>query len=246
MITQVVPLVSMSNYTDPDFWVALGWKGAICTVVLAGLIFAVYKGKIKFVVVGRNEKGVREIFGVPVWPVFRAAHLHVDGIFGVRKAPTVPVPIELRQNILVRKTTKMEYVGTAFVQVGTDWKDLKQAIYSTLDTDKKDLENEMRDKQSRSILLGGSRTILTMDGEVESLTLEKLNGICASDLLSELGSKLVKLVNEEFTPVGMHILTPIGDTNTHVDVTTQAALAAQENGAIPRPTLVPPLADDAG
>lgn len=247
MTTQVVPLVSMKNATDPNFWVQLGWKGAICTIALAALFFAVYKGKVKFVIVARrNEKGARELFGMPVWPVFRGAHLHIDGIFSVRKAPTVPVPIELRQYILIDKRYKMEYLGTAFVQVSKKWKALKQAIYSTLDTDKKDLENEMRDKQSRSILLGGTRSILTNQWDVDVLTKEQLNELCARELLDELGSELVKLVNEEYTFAGLHVLPGMGEVGaTDEEAAARFAAAALQGGAS-KPHLVPPLADDAG
>ena len=243
MGTQVVPLVSMSNATDPEFWMEQGWKGALCTVALAALLFAVYKGKVKFVVVSRrNEKGIRELFGMPVWPVYRGAHLHIDGISSVRKAPIVPVPIELRQNILIDR----KYTGTAFVQVSRRRKALKQAIYSTLDTDKKDLENEMRDKQSRSIILGGTRRILTNEWDVDVLTKESLNELCATELHDELGSELVKLVNEEYTFAGLHVLPGVGEA-TAVEREAAAQLAAaMQSGGVPRPHLVPAPADDAG
>lgn len=248
MGTQVVPLVSMSNATDPEFWMEQGWKGALCTVALAALLFAVYKGKVKFVVVTRrNEKGAREIFSVPVWPVFRGAHLHIDGIFGVRKAPTVPVPIALRQNILIDRKFKMEYLGTAYVRVSRKWKALKQAIYSTLDTDKKDLENKMRDEQSRSTILGGTRRILTNQWDVDVLTKETLNELCAAELLDELGSEVVKLVNEEYTFAGLHVLPGVGETSAAEREAAAQMAAAMLNGeGVPRPRLVPAPADDAG
>lgn len=247
MTTQVVPLVSMKDATDPNFWIELGWKGALCTIALAALIFAVYKGKVKFVIVARrNEKGARELCGMPVWPVFRGAHLHIDGIFSVRKAPTVPVPIVLRQNILIDKKYKMEYVGTAFVRVSKKWKALKQAIYSTLDTDKKDLENEMRDKQSRSILLGGTRRILTNQWDVDILTTEKLSDHCAMKLLDELGSELVDLVNEEYTFAGFHVAPLAGTPGaSEDDVAPEVAAAALAGGGF-KPYIVSSPADDAG
>lgn len=209
MIAQVVPMgISMSNATDMNFWISLGWKGALSTIALAALLFAIYKGKIKFVVVARrNEKGVRELFGMPAWPVYRGAHLHVDGLSAVRKTVTVPVPIDLRQNVLGHEKRKMDYVGTAMVQVNRQFKHLKQAIYSTLDTDKKDVENEMRDKQSRSILLVGTKALLSGMEDDRGLTRRSLIEVLHPDeersigslLLDRLGSELVELNNEEYT-----------------------------------------------
>lgn len=216
MIAQVVPMgISMSNATDMNFWISLGWKGALSTIALAALLFAVYKGKIKFVVVARrNEKGVRELFGQPVWPVFRGAHLHIDGLSAVRKTVTVPVPIPLRQNVLGAEERKHDYVGTAMVQVDKRFTHLKTAIYSTLDTDKKDVENEMRDKQSRSILLVGTKKILTGKANDDDLTRQSLIRVMHPDqdltieqlLLDRLGSTLVELNNEEFTYSDMQVL----------------------------------------
>lgn len=244
MIAQVVPLVSLSDLSDPEYWMEKGWKGALFTLALTVLLFAIYKGKVKFLVVARrNEKGVREILGMPVWSVFRGAHLHIDGIFAVRKAPTMPVPLMLRQNVLIDKKIKMEYNGTAYVQVDRSLKALKQAIYSTLDTDKKDLENEMRDAQSRSIILGGTRRILTDQWDVDVLTKEKLNELCAAELFDELGSRLVKLVNEEYTFAGMHYL-PVVEGVEVLDENDPARIAAAFGGST-RPRLVQSPPDDA-
>lgn len=208
MIAQVVPMVNMSNATDPNFWISLGWKGAAGTLALLAIGFAVYRGKIKFVVIARrNEKGVREICGMPAWPVYRGAHLHIDGLAAVRKTVTVPVPIPLKQNVLGEEERKRDYVGTAMVQVDKRFKHLKTAIYSTLDTDKKDVENEMRDKQSRSILLVGTKKILTGQASDDGLTRLTLLSVMHPDqqltiehlLLERLGSRLVELNNEEYT-----------------------------------------------
>jgi len=201
-----------------DTFVAMGWYNIVWIVCILALFMAVKQGKVKFVVIGKNEKGARELFGMPVWPVFRGAHLYVAGILGVRKAPIVPVPIELRQKVLIDQKVKMEYVGTAFVQVLREWKYLKLAIYSTLDNDTKDLENEMRDKQSASNLRNGVRRILTNQWNVDA------------ELLEELGSQLVKLNNEEYTFDGMHVA-PIGDGSA-IDPAT-AASAALASGRAP-------------
>jgi len=230
----VKPVIVQAAAYDPflrfDTFVAMGWYNIVWIVCILALFMAVKQGKVKFVVIGKNEKGARELFGMPVWPVFRGAHLYVAGILGVRKAPIVPVPIELRQKVLIDQKVKMEYVGTAFVQVLREWKYLKLAIYSTLDNDTKDLENEMRDKQSASNLRNGVRRILTNQWNVDVLTLEGLNALCATELLEELGSQLVKLNNEEYTFDGMHVA-PIGDGSA-IDPAT-AASAALASGRAP-------------
>lgn len=189
-----------------DTFIALGWYNILWLVGIVAVALAARAGKIGFRVVGRNERGARELFGFPVWKVFRGAHFFIAGILDVRKVPVVPIALDISQRIHGPDRKIMGYRGTIFVEVDKKWKALKKAIYNTFDPDKKDLENEARDKQTKVIASGAIRRILTGQESVDVLTKEALVRECGGDLWNEYGNFIVRIVNEEYTPVDMQIV----------------------------------------
>lgn len=214
MYTLLAPYIATlpTSALNFDSIKALGWANLLWVVFMLfiGLMFKT--GKIGFETIRRGERGLRELFGVPAWPVYHGAHFFIKGVLGVSKASIIPTDIALKTRAQLRDKTVIEVEARVRVQIRKDRRSLKKAIYSFEDEDRTDLENAARSRTTKSLLHDGIRRVLTDAEGVSVLTEESLRAHCAEELDDKMASTLERLYIEHLTPVDAQIL---ADGKTH-------------------------------
>lgn len=191
MTAQVAPLVSMSNATDYNYWVAQGPKGAVITLILLIIGFAAFKGKIGFVSIGPSEAGIREFCGSRLWRVGPGLHPDIEGVWKVRKTSVARIMIRLDDDIFF-ETLTWQYGVTVFLKVSDTKAALIAQIYTAQDLNRENMENSQAVDQVTDILMGDLRGLLEKDLSSEKIPSD-LTEKSERELLREYGYKIEKV-----------------------------------------------------
>lgn len=190
MNAQVVPFVSMSNATDPQFWGEQGWKGALLTIILLVVGLAIWKGKIGFVSIGPSEAGIRELCGKVLWRVGPGLHPDAEGIWKVRKTSVARTKIRL-DNESGHGNLTWQYGVTVWLKVADTKQALIAQIYTAQDLNRENMENSEAVEQATDLLTGNLRGLL--EGGVTATSLMKrLKKVSKKELLADYGYLIVK------------------------------------------------------
>lgn len=163
MTLQVVPLLSQADMFDINTYKELGWRGAIFAIGLLLGVFCVVKGHIKIVGCGPNEGGIREFFGYTLWKVGPGAHLHIAGIFPVRKVSFASEQIDLVSSVTTCVETvrfTYDYAIDVNLRVRNDKESIRLRVYSAADTNRGNMENEEALRQAGSLVSDLLREII--------------------------------------------------------------------------------------
>lgn len=190
MNAQVVPFVSMSNATDPQFWVEQGWKGALLTVILLVVGLTVWKGKLGFVSIGPSEAGIRELCGKVLWRVGPGLHPDAEGIWKVRKTSVARIKIRLDDEYGHGNLT-WQYGVTVWLKVADTKAALIAQIYTAQDLNRENMENSEAVEQATDLLMGNLRELLE-EGVTSTNLMKHLKKASKKELLVDYGYLVVK------------------------------------------------------
>lgn len=154
MTAQVVPFLTQADMFDLQTYKELGFKGVIFAFSLLILVFCVVKGYIKITGCGPNEGGIREFFGITLWKVGPGAHLHIAGIFPVRKVSFAPEQIDLVGSVAREVDTERftyDYAIDINFRVRNNKKSIELNVYGAADTNRSDAKNGEALRQAGSL-----------------------------------------------------------------------------------------------
>lgn len=197
MIAQVAPLISMSNATDVYYWIDLGWKGALGTIALVAVLFAVYKGKVGFVSIGPSEAGIREFCGFRLYRVGPGLHPDIEGVWKVRKASVARIRIKVEEEFKTGDEQSLssltwQYAVTVLLKVADTKEALTAQIYTASDTKRENMQNSEAEEQATDMLMRAVRVML--EGEPSADFVEKyLQSVVKDELLEDYGYEIVRV-----------------------------------------------------
>lgn len=164
MIAQVVPLMSLTEYTDLGYWQQRGLKSLMFAIVVGVIIFAVIKGGIGFVTIGPNEAGIREFCGLKLWRVGPGLHFNIEGLWKVRKCSVAEFEVEVESEVMMgsipQHSYTIEYIVGCTLKVGDTKADLVAQIYNAKDTDRENMENTTAEKLAKMNLQSTIRKLI--------------------------------------------------------------------------------------
>lgn len=192
MGTQVAPLVSLSNATDYNYWVAQGWKGALITLVLLTIGLAIWKGKIGFVSIGPSEAGIREFCGFRWWRVGPGLHPDIEGIWKVRKTSVARIMVRIDDEVGIGTLT-WQYGVTVYLQVADTKTALIAQIYTAQDLNRENMENSEAVEQATDVLTDDILGLLEEGGIKRSQLKKRLKRASKRELLCDYGYNIVKV-----------------------------------------------------
>jgi len=164
MIMQLVPFsLTQADMFDIQTYKDLGFKGVLFAIGLLLFVFCVAKGHIKIVGCGPNEGGYREFFGITLWKVGSGPHLHIAGIFPVRKVSFASEQVNLVSSVArevgdIRFT--YDYAIDVNLQIRNDKESIRQHVYGAADTNRGDTENREAKRQAGSLAADLIREII--------------------------------------------------------------------------------------
>lgn len=230
MNSQVALYVSLSNASDPNYWLEQGWKGAIATILLLAVFFSIYKGAIGIVSIGPSEAGVRELFGVRLWRIGPGPHLNIEGFWKARKTSLAVIEVSLSGEYPLTNYTK-QYTCEVWLRVQDTKEALFAHMYRAQDLNRDNMENSEAVKQATSLLKRNLRVILE-EGYSASQAEQQLEYVTHKQLLEEYGYEIVEVLLTEITDRPMSELARAVAENG--DVTNAVAGAIGAGQTLPR------------
>ncbi len=168
MTVQAAPLLTQSDFLDPDTYKELGFFGAAFAITMLVIVFCVFKGHIKFIACGPNEGGIREVFGITLWKCGSGPHLHISGIFAFRKVSFAFKEIETQDEVN-RHGSVFDYSIGVKVRVRNSKESIKLRVYAAEDLNRGDGENDEATRQLTSQLTAIVREVLEADTRPEDI-----------------------------------------------------------------------------
>lgn len=173
MYTQVVRTqVAATDFLDPSTYRDLGWKGVLFAFAVLSLVLAIKNKALWIVAMHANERGVREIFGIPMWQVKRGLHLDIAGVFKVRKTQIADFPVKLAGEVMVGNANDLDsyvitYSASCTLRVGATFEQLKAQIYNAKDTNRDNMENSSAEDLAATALEDAMRQLIQLryDGD---------------------------------------------------------------------------------
>ena len=191
MMTQVVPMLTLSNATDPNFWAEQGWKGALITIALLAIGLAVWKDKIGLISIGPSEAGIREFCGVRLWRVGPGLHPNVEGLWKVRMTSVARIKVRINEEVGIGKLT-WSYGLTVWLKVADTKAALLAQIYTAQDLNRENMENSEAVEQATDDLTDAILDLLETGTTREKLG-KKLIKASRDELLTDYGYEIVKV-----------------------------------------------------
>ena len=195
----------MDKYLDLNYVAQQGMKNLLWIALIVVIAVGLKTGKIYFNSIGSGERGLRDFFGVVLWPVLFGPGLSIKGVTTVRRTTLTPQRATLRASVMLNEE-KFTYLITVFYCVRGQRKHLRAALYGVKDEDKGDLDNPERTEQTQSILVGAVRLILKEADSMDAVTKGALIDQCGDDLLTRFGEEIDKVIIEDDTPADVTIL----------------------------------------
>lgn len=205
--------MAIDRYLDLDYILTQGWKNLAWILLVVVIAVGIKTGKIYFNSIGSGERGLRDFFGIVLWPVLFGPGISIKGVTTVRRTTLTPQRAVLKAAAMINKK-KFSYTITILYKVRGERKYLKLALYGVKDEDKGDLDNPERTEQTESILVGGVRLILKGASTMDAVTKGALIDQCGDDLLNRFGEEIDKVIIEDDTLADVQIL---ADALTTVD-----------------------------
>jgi hypothetical protein len=231
-VDAVYPM-AMDKYLDLNYVTQQGMKNLLWIAIIVVIAVGLKTGKIYFNSIGSGERGLRDFFGIVLWPVLFGPGLSIKGVTTVRRTTLTPQRATLRASVMIGEE-KITYLITVLYRVRGDRKHLRAALYGVKDEDKGDLDNPERTEQTQSILVGAARDILKEADGMDAVTKGALIDKCGDELLDRFGEEIDRVVIEDDTPADATILARALKGN---DLNT--ALAAAVAAGHPRLEVVP-------
>lgn len=189
MITQVVPFLTQADMFDPQTYKELGFKGAAFAISLMLLVFCIIKGHVTIISCGPNEGGIREFFGITLWKVGPGPHLHIAGLFAIRKISLASKQIDVEgeaDRLLTvhdlelaseakRNVTVYDFAFGIKLRVRNTKESIGLRVYKAEDLNRRDGENDEATKQVMSQLCHISRVVVeagTQSRDIERAIME--------------------------------------------------------------------------
>lgn len=216
--------MAVEQYLDLNYVVQQGMKNLMWVALVVVIAVGLKTGKIYFNSIGSGERGLRDLFGIVLWPVLFGPGLSVKGITTVRRTPLTPLRATLRTSVML-DGEKFTYLITVFYRVRGQRKYLKAALYGVMDEDKGDLENPERTEQTETILVGAIRLVLKEATSLDAITKGTLIDRCGDELLDRFGAEIDTVVIGDDTLADVQILAnaiAAGDVKTAVAVVAAA------------------------
>ena len=216
----------MDKYLDLNYVVAQGVKNLIWIVLIVVIAVGIKTGKIYFNSIGSGERGLRDFFGIVLWPVLFGPGISIKGVTTVRRTPLTPQRATLRGSVMM-EGVKFTYLITVFYKVRGQREYLKAALYGVMDEDKGDLENPERTEQTETILVGAVRMVLKEAESLDGITKGALIDQCGDELLERFGVDIDRVVIGDDTPADVQIL---ASAIAASDLKTAVAVVAAAGG----------------
>lgn len=216
--------MSVEQYLDLNYVLQQGMKNLMWVALVVVIAVGLKTGKIYFNSIGSGERGLRDLFGIVLWPVLFGPGISIKGITTVRRTPLTPLRATLRASVML-DGKKFTYLITVFYRVRGERKHLKAALYGVMDEDKGDLENPERTEQTETILVGAVRLVLKEAEDMDAITKGALIDQCGDELLERFGAEIDKVVIGDDTPADIQILAnaiAAGDVKTAIAVVAAA------------------------
>lgn len=226
----------MSNASDPAYWAEQGWKGAIATILLITVLFAIYKGAIGIVSIGPSEAGVRELFGVRLWRIGPGPHLNIEGFWKARKTSLAVIEVNLAGEYPLGDYTK-QYTCAVWLRVQDTREALFAHMYRAQDLNRDNMENSEAVKQATSLLKRNLRVILE-EGLNATRAEEQLEYVTRKQLLEKYGYEIDEVLLTEVTDRPLSELARAVDKNDGKLSAAGIAAATATEGSPPHFTAI--------
>lgn len=226
MVIQVVPMgATVDRFLDFNSVSQMGWQNIAWVVGVLTVLMLVKFGKMGGRIFRPMEFGLRECMGFILWPVGPGVHPFISGLWDTSKTSGTAVRVVMSRRVIRPGGDVYLYVITVFVTVVKKRKLLKAAIYSTIDEDKKDLENNERISQIRTDLEGVVRLVLEADKDPNCITKELLVARYGDNLAEEYGSVIHKVSVQELSPTEAQLIKKALEAKGHVGEITDEDIA---------------------